>query len=91
MAEVALDRFKSDVPLQEFAIQPQKMWRLARPSNIRKGIGRSALRAEVRLPGSILEVIHTDRPPLRKAKKNPDSSIRSTLWTSSLAACNLNL
>ncbi len=63
VAEVALDRFESNVPLQEFTVRPQEMWRVARPANIRKGIGRAQLRAEVRLPGSTLEVIHTDRPP----------------------------
>ena len=62
-AEVALDRFETDIALQEFTVLPEQMWRVARPDKIRKGIGRSQLRAEVRLPGSILEVIHTDRPP----------------------------
>lgn len=62
-AEVALDRFESKVTLRGVTNHPEQMWRVDRPGEIRKGIGRAQLRAEVRLPGSILEVRRTDRPP----------------------------
>lgn len=62
-AEVALDRFETTVILRGITRWPDTLWRVDWPREIRKGIGRAQLRADVRLPGSVLEVRRTDLPP----------------------------